>query len=93
MNKMNDTSAVVYGGGIFIFAGIVIRQYLWKYLLLYSLNPEVWYGILYCVTLPISVTDRRCFNEHSHNFTHSCPGRRDNPCYLPVDGREMVTVS
>ena len=32
-----------------------------EYLFEMLLNPEVWYDILYYVTLPISVTDRRCF--------------------------------
>ena len=60
---------------------------------IFWLKLEVQCDILYCVTYPISVTDRRCLYGFIHHFTRSCPGRRDDAHHLPMDGREMVTVN
>jgi len=60
---------------------------------IFWLKLEVWCDILYCVTYPISVTDRRCLYGFIHHFTRSCPGRRDDAHHLPMDGRELVTVN
>ena len=43
----------------------IFRQKTSEYLFELLLKPEVWYDILYYVTLPISVTDRRWLQMES----------------------------
>ena len=39
----------------------IFRQKTSEYLFELLLKLEVWYDILYCVTIPISVTEGRCY--------------------------------